>query len=502
MQPVQHASERAVFGTAYREQEERRFVSNLHNAGVPNLDTPGPGAYRTAENRLMKTDKASKFGTSAQRPDIPREALSKPGPVYDLPSTLSLQSASFGSPSSMLRAARSARSGSPLRDPRSLMSERFPLENMDIPGPNSYPLIPTTHLSQHASAPHLTFGRASREAAARGNLTAAQLAADPTVTTAAETPGAAYELRSSLASAGTVFTKGAAHYAPERGGNAKGPYIGRLHDDAFKGIESPGPGSYPTGTTLQGSGGAKFGPPSPTRTPKPNEVDVPGPGAHNPNFGAASVRPTSSAFSMGANLRTDFTAFSPNTPGPAAYTLPGTDRVSTAPASPAFSMGLVAGGRTSYMGPRNANPAPDAYGRPDDPRDRSPTKKGFSFGLRERTRSAGTVITNRYHGPLAAAEAMGLESPGPGCYELPNSIAAARSGSPATRFGTSGRDAASKIYISHMHASAEGYGLASPGPGCYNVADAGGVGSATRFSTKVAPKFGTSARFNDKVCTK
>lgn len=93
---------------------------------------------------------------------------------------------------------------------------------------------------------------------------------------------------------------------------------------------------------------------------------------------------------------------------------------------------------------------------------------------------------NRYHGPLAAQEAMGTESPGPGCYELPSPTA--RAGSPATRFGTSGRDSGAKLYISHMHAAAEGFGTASPGPGCYNVADAGGVGSPSRFRAKVAPK--------------
>lgn len=45
---------------------------------------------------------------------------------------------------------------------------------------------------------------------------------------------------------------------------------------------------------------------------------------------------------------------------------------------------------------RRDGPAPDSYGRPDDPRDKSPVKKGFSFGLRERTKSATSVITNRY----------------------------------------------------------------------------------------------------------
>ncbi|KAG2422691.1 hypothetical protein HXX76_015855 [Chlamydomonas incerta] len=502
MNAVQQASERAVFGTAYREQEEKRFVSNLHNQTIPSADTPGPGAYRTAENRMMRTDNASKFGTAVQRPDVPKESMTKPGPIYELPSTLSAISAGFGSPPVTARGgSRSARGSSPMRDQRSLMSERFPLENMDTPGPNSYGLVQADKLSHHEASPRVGFGRATREAATRSSLSQAQLKVDPTMTTANETPGAAYEAhRSTLNSAqSTVFSKGPAHYSPEKGGSARGPYLGRLHADANKGTEGPGPGTYTSSSTLQPAGGAKFGPPSPTRTPKPNEVEVPGPGAHNPNFGALSVRATSSSYSMGANIRTDFTNMAPNTPGPAAYALPSPDRMSHGASAPAYSMGGTgAGGRLSYV-PKNTTPSPDNYGRVEDPRDKSPVKKGFSFGLKERTRS-DTTISTRYHGPLAAQEAMGTESPGPGCYELPSPTA--RAGSPATRFGTSGRDSGAKLYISHMHAAAEGFGTASPGPGCYNVADAGGVGSPSRFRAKVAPKFGSSPRFNDKVCTK
>lgn len=96
------------------------------------------------------------------------------------------------------------------------------------------------------------------------------------MTTANETPGAAYEThRSTLNSAqSTVFSKGPAHYSPEKGGSARGPYLGRLHADANKGTEGPGPGTYASSSTLQPAGGAKFGPPSPTRTPKPNEMEV------------------------------------------------------------------------------------------------------------------------------------------------------------------------------------------------------------------------------------
>ncbi|GLI64513.1 hypothetical protein VaNZ11_007779 [Volvox africanus] len=497
---VVSASERAVFGTAYREQEEKRFMSALHNVGMPNTETPGPGAYRTADNRLLKSEKSAKFGTAPQRPDVPKESLCKPGAVYNLPSTLSTQTVSFGTPTNVVRASL-ARLNSPLRDPRSMQSERFPLEHIEGPGPDAYPLVAPEVTSQRETAPMYSFGRASRESATRAHLTQQQLAADSTVSTAAQTPAAVYDIPSMPPpSQVTVFPRGPAHYNPEKGGNAKGPYIGRLHEDAHKGIDSPGPGAYPAATSLQTAGGAKFGPSAPSRTPKPNEVEVPGPGAHNPNFGALSVRPTASSFSMGANLRTDWAAFSPNTPGPAAYSLPSPDRTNNNSIAPSFSMGAAPGGRLSHVA-RSNTPAPDAYGRPEDPRDRNSVKKGFSFGLKERCKQEGTVISNRYHGPLHAQEGMCTESPGPGCYAIPPSTAAVTNTN-GTRFGTSSREAGSKMYISHIHAAAEGFGTASPGPGCYNVAEAGGLGSPAKFKAKVAPKFGTSPRFSDKVCTK
>ncbi|GLC40093.1 hypothetical protein PLESTF_001929800 [Pleodorina starrii] len=499
MAMVVSASERAVFGTAYREQEDKRFMSALHNVGMPNAETPGPGAYRTTENRLIKSEKSAKFGTAQQRPEVPKEALCKPGAVYNLPSTLSTQTVSFGTPTNVVRASL-ARLGSPRCDPRSMQSERFPLDHIEGPGPDAYPLVAPELISHHDNPPKYSFGRASREAAARAHLTAAQLAADSTMSTANATPGAKYDIPSMPPPAQVaVFPRGPAHYNPERGGNAKGPYISRLHEDGFKGIDSPGPGAYPAPTSLQTAGGAKFGPAAPSRTPKPNEVEVPGPGAHNPNFGALSVRPTAAAFSMGANLRTDWAAFSPDTPGPAAYALPHPDRTNNNSTAPSYTMGGASGGRLSHVA-RTTTPAPDAYGRPEDPRDKAPVKKGFSFGLKERCKQEGTVISNRYHGPLHAQEGMGTESPGPGCYDVPLSTAAVSQH--GTRFGTSNRDAGSKMYISHIHAAAEGFGTASPGPGCYNVAESGGMGSPAKFTAKVAPKFGTSPRFSDKVCTK
>ncbi len=42
----------------------------------------------------------------------------------------------------------------------------------------------------------------------------------------------------------------------------------RLHADANKGIESPGPGSYALATTLHNAGAGKFGPPSPSKANK------------------------------------------------------------------------------------------------------------------------------------------------------------------------------------------------------------------------------------------
>lgn len=38
--------ERAVFGTANRDNEGKRFISQLHNSAMPNESSPGPGTYR------------------------------------------------------------------------------------------------------------------------------------------------------------------------------------------------------------------------------------------------------------------------------------------------------------------------------------------------------------------------------------------------------------------------------------------------------------------------
>jgi hypothetical protein len=51
-------------------------------------------------------------------------------------------------------------------------------------------------------------------------------------------------------------------------------------------------------------------------------VQVPGPGAHSPKLEALSRISTGAAYSIGANLRTDFASFAPAGPGPAAYSLP------------------------------------------------------------------------------------------------------------------------------------------------------------------------------------
>lgn len=53
-------------------------------------------------------------------------------------------------------------------------------------------------------------------------------------------------------------------------------------------------------------------------------VQVPGPGAHSPKLEALSRISTGAAYSIGANLRTDFASFAPAGPGPAAYSLPPT----------------------------------------------------------------------------------------------------------------------------------------------------------------------------------
>jgi hypothetical protein len=54
-------------------------------------------------------------------------------------------------------------------------------------------------------------------------------------------------------------------------------------------------------------------------------------------------------------------------------------------------------GRLTYVA-RSESPAPTAYGRPADPRDASPTKRGFSFGLREKPRADGAGASSRCGG--------------------------------------------------------------------------------------------------------
>lgn len=86
----------------------------------------------------------------------------------------------------------------------------------------------------------------------------------------------------------------------------------------------------------------------------------------------------------------------------------------------------------------------EAPGSPKSPRDR-----GFSFGAKERTKHEKSTISIRYHGPLAAIEAMGTEGPGPAQYDV-RGIAAksGRSPSPTSKFGTGTRDGGSKVFIS------------------------------------------------------
>lgn len=44
--------------------------------------------------------------------------------------------------------------------------------------------------------------------------------------------------------------------------------------------------------------------------------------------------------------------------------------------------------------------------------------KGYSFGIKEKTIAPNSIVSVRYHGPLASQEGLGTQSPGPGLYDV------------------------------------------------------------------------------------
>ena len=55
--------------------------------------------------------------------------------------------------------------------------------------------------------------------------------------------------------------------------------------------------------------------------------------------------------------------------------------------------------------------------------------------------------------------------------------------------------------LCRAHAASDTYGMFSPGPGVYNVADVDLSVATSRYSKASGSKFGTSGRFNERVST-
>lgn len=177
---------------------------------------------------------------------------------------------------------------------------------------------------------------------------------------------------------------------------------------------------------------------------------VPGPGAYSPNVDALARVATAPAYTLGGNLRTDFTASATtHVPGPGAYTLGASDIESSKNKAPSYSLGVTGSqGRSGFV-PRTTGPGPNSYSRPDTAVDVSP-RRGFSFGVKERTRHDKSTISVRCHGPLASLEAMGWESPGPGAYDTRSVRMGGRSseGVPSLKFDRADRNIGPRIYFS------------------------------------------------------
>jgi len=518
---------RAVFGTSRRENEERRYISSLHSAGLPPTDTPGPGTYRTQmADRYPHSPKKSpsptfKFGTAPQRPDeFKLDAASVPGPIYDVTPDRSPQAFSFAPLNDPERGAARSRADTSrvflsaahaAADRSTLVQE----DDMRGVGPGQYDQVDCAVLSPKRRAPDIRFATSSRDA--KNSLHALQMPQEPLAGTPAHTPGPVYDVMHALAATSRAlsperapkFGTGPRSFTPQPGGGGAGPYISRLHELAQLGTLSPGPGSYSVVATSPRSkavGGWIGDAPNPTFGSGPQLSPSrgtlgPGPGAYNPTSQPLSRATTAPAFTLGPAIRTDFAAMSdPDVPGPGAYNVAAAARnEGHKHTAPSYSLGVVGfGGRSSFVQP-TCTPGP-VYALAGCI-DTSP-RKGYSFGMKERTVAPNSTVSVRYHGPLAAQEGLGTQSPGPGLYDV-RASAERQSGVRRTAdisFGCGPR-ATSRIYISKLHSEADGAGVDSPGPGAY---EAGGVELAevtSRYRRPPGTAFGTSPRFNAKLLT-
>lgn len=499
---VKYASERTVFGTSDRETEEHRYLSDEHNKAQPPTDTPGPGTYRILQTkaapRLAPSQHTNlptwKFGSAAQRmDDWAGGGPEVPGPDNYNPAVKSGAPAYTFAPSDNKHGLSRNRDESGKLFISALHSEADKSWN-ETPGAGAYAQPELTNLSMNKKDPAYSFTKGKR-GQERQFLSDSHMRADPALGTAKDTPGHVYEYPGLLDERGPVFGTGPRLYSPELGGNAGGPFISRLHAEACTGFEGQGPGAYqihnPKDTPI-----IKF--PQAIRDSIYEVNDGPGPGAYNPKAQKSSTHIQAAGYSVASNLRTDFTATAwRDNPGPGAYDMDGkTDVDSKRNKAPVYTLGGgVMGARDSFVS-KIKTPGPGAYESEGMSapviKCTSPTKKGYSFGLRERTKHEKSTVSVRYHGPLASKEGQGTNSPGPCAYEVNPSRAVNRADdAPMYKFGRASRDVP-RQFISKVHAEAAGAGMDSPGPGAYDNHTVPMV--VSKHKAGAAFSFGTSQR--------
>ncbi|MEW5306224.1 MAG: hypothetical protein WDW36_008706 [Sanguina aurantia] len=494
---IKQAPGRTVFGTSKRENEERRYIASQFVAAAH--DVPGPGQYRlhVSDSNPNGIDSPSSpgflFGSSQQRPDD--VGLWAPGATYTLPDPRSSVGASFavhGSVPDMLHLGGTGPPGG-----AKCTAIGRPVPYLDpTPGPLHYTIGPPESVSPVARAPAYSFSRTTR-GMTKGSVFSAQLDADHTCGTAADTPGHIYDPYRPGKDSGVAslrFGTSAQRYSPERGRNLGGPVVSKQHAEAGLGCDSPGPASYDI-TIPRCKSSACFGSPKDGLPAIAKAVQgVPGPGTYTPHCETLAGVPHAPSYSLGPALRygSAMGVLRNDGPGCAAYTLPPPDRASQKQRAPAYSLGAlpVSGRAVGEPADRSTEPGPNTYTRRDGELDLS-GRRGFSFGMKERTVHALSMATVRCHGPLASQESVGMSSPGPAQYVV-SGCSRASDASPSLKFDQALRSTSAKLYFSSLHAAAEGCGLDSPGPGTYTVADSP---ASSRYRSNSPGKWGTSERF-------
>ncbi|KAF5828291.1 hypothetical protein DUNSADRAFT_17853 [Dunaliella salina] len=513
----------SVFGTSRRENEANRYISSLHNASLPSPDTPGPGTYRAHMfDRSSRSPKRGcspswRFGTGPQRPDeAASEQASIPGPIYQIPDSLSHLGTQFGPEGGPNKGITRSRSDAA----NIFISKQHAESELPAQTQKEYSVVgPKYDTSNYGvlkkASPSIKFGTTTRDSL--DSQWQQQLKVNPESTTAIQTPAAnySYEDCSTISKIGTKFGTGPRSYgwdsdpnSPNKGlGKGPGPYIGRLHEHSQLGTQSPGPCAYGSvvdsprskavGGWIGDSPKYSFGTAPQTQPLKPSLG--PGPGAYSPHDEPLSQVHAAPAYNMGANLRTDFTAFrDKEVPGPGAYEVGAALTEGHKSRSPAYSLGRNDNRPLDSRG--QDTPGPGAYNYSDDQpasREGSPSRvKGYTFGGRERRVNPMSTVGVRCHGPLAAQETLGLASPGPGLYNVRDAQdkLSPKRRLPDVRFGQASKAVGPKIYISKLHAETEGCGMDSPGPGVYDSNQVELAKVTSKYSRAPAATFSTSKR--------